>query len=131
MALADDVVTTIAAFALFADLTSPQLEEIAHIFDEVWFAEGERILRQGLSGSGFYLILEGTAAIHVNGVNRSALRAGAYFGELSCLHGQRPVTDSVAAPAQRCLTLHAAPPEGLPPPPPPSASHAARAPLAA
>ena len=113
MAVADDVVTTIAAFALFADLTSPQLEEIAHIFDEVWFAEGERILRQGLSGSGFYLILEGTAAIHVNGVKRSALRAGDYFGEISCLLGELPVADIVAAQALRCLTLPAAQLEGF------------------
>ena len=47
MAVTHDVVNTIAAFALFADLTGPQLEEIAHLFDEAWFANGERVLRQG------------------------------------------------------------------------------------
>lgn len=107
MAVADDVVTTIAAFSLFADLTGPQLEEITHLFDEAWFAEGERILRQGVSGSGFYVILEGTAAIHVNGVRRSLLRAGDYFGEISCLLGEVPVADIVAAQSLRCLTLPA------------------------
>ncbi len=107
MAVADDVVTTIAAFSLFADLTGPQLEEITHLFDEAWFAEGERILRQGVSGSGFYVILEGTAAIDVNGVRRSLLRAGDYFGEISCLLGEVPVADIVAAQALRCLTLPA------------------------
>ncbi len=63
MAVRDDVVNTIAAFSLFADLNGPQLEEVAHLFDETFFGEGERILRQGVSGSGFYIILEGTAAI--------------------------------------------------------------------
>jgi CRP-like cAMP-binding protein len=105
MAVRDDVVNTIAAFALFADLTGPQLEEVAHLFDEAFFGEGERILRQGVSGSGFYIILEGTAAIRVNNVDRSTLKAGDYFGEISCLLGEVPVADILAATALRCLVL--------------------------
>ena len=105
MAVRDDVVNTIAAFSLFADLNGPQLEEVAHLFDETFFGEGERILRQGVSGSGFYIILEGTAAIRVNGVDRSSLKAGDYFGEISCLLGEVPVADIVAATALRCLVL--------------------------
>jgi CRP-like cAMP-binding protein len=113
MAVRDDVANTIAAFALFADLTGPQLEEIVHLFDEAWFAQGERILRQGVSGSGFYLILDGTAVIRVNGVDRSTLRAGDYFGEISCLLGEVPVADIVAAQPLRCLVLPAAQLEGF------------------
>jgi len=105
MAVRDDVVNTIAAFSLFADLNGPQLEEVAHLFDETFFGEGERILRQGVSGSGFYIILEGTAAIRVNGVDRSSLKAGDYFGEISCLLGEVPVADIVAATPLRCLVL--------------------------
>jgi len=105
MAVRDDVANTLAGFALFADLTGPQLEEIAHIFDEAWFGQGERVLRQGVSGSGFYIILEGTAAIRVNDVERSTLRPGEYFGEVSCLLGEVPVADIVAATPLRCLVL--------------------------
>jgi CRP-like cAMP-binding protein len=105
MAVRDDVANTLAGFALFADLTGPQLEEIVHIFDEAWFGQGERILRQGVSGSGFYIILEGTAAIRVNDVERSTLRPGEYFGEVSCLLGEVPVADIVAATPLRCLVL--------------------------
>jgi CRP-like cAMP-binding protein len=105
MAVRDDVVNTIAAFSLFADLTGPQLEQVVHVFDEAWFNEGERILRQGVSGSGFYIILEGTAAIRVNGVDRSTLRPGDVFGEVSCLLGEVPVADIVAATPLRCLVL--------------------------
>ena len=113
MAVRDDVVNTIAAFSLFADLTGPQLEEVAHIFDEAFFGEGERILRQGVSGSGFYIILEGTAAIRVNGADRSSLKAGDFFGEISCLLGEVPVADIVATKALRCLVLPAAQLEGF------------------
>jgi len=96
MAVRDDVVNTIAAFSLFADLTGPQLEEVAHVFDETFFGQGERILRQGVSGSGFYVILEGAAGIRVDNVDRSTLKAGDYFGEISCLLGEVPVADIVA-----------------------------------
>jgi CRP-like cAMP-binding protein len=105
MAVRDDVVDTIAAFSLFADLTGPQLEELVHLFDEAFFSEGERILRQGVSGSGFYVVLEGTAAVRVNDVDRSSLKAGDYFGEISCLLGEVPVADIVAKTALRCLVL--------------------------
>jgi len=105
MAVRDDVVNTIAAFSLFADLNGPQLEQVAHLFDETFFGEGDRILRQGVSGSGFYIILEGSAAVRVNGVDRSTLKAGDYFGEISCLLGEVPVADIVAATPLRCLVL--------------------------
>ena len=105
MAVRDDVVNAIAGFTLFADLTGPQLEEVVHIFDEAWFGAGERVLRQGVSGSGFYIILEGTAAIRVNDVERSLLKPGDYFGEISCLLGEVPVADIVAVTPLRCLVL--------------------------
>ena len=113
MAVRDDVVIALAGFTLFADLTGPQLEEVVHIFAEAWFGAGERVLRQGVSGSGFYIILEGTAAIRVNDVERSALKPGDYFGEISCLLGEVPVADIVAATALRCLVLPGAQLEGF------------------
>jgi CRP-like cAMP-binding protein len=113
VAVRDDTVNTIAAFSLFADLTGPQLEEVAHLFDESFFGQGERILRQGVSGSGFYVILEGTAGIRVDNVDRSRLKAGDYFGEISCLLGELPVADIVAETPLRCLVLPAVQLEGF------------------
>ena len=113
MAVRDDVVSAIAAFSLFADLSGPQLEEVAHLFDESFFAKGERILRQGVSGSGFYIILEGTAGIRIDNVDRSTLKAGDYFGEISCLLGEVPVADIVAETPLRCLVLPATQLEGF------------------
>jgi CRP-like cAMP-binding protein len=105
VAVQDDVVNTIAAFSLFADLTGPQLEEVVHTFDQAFFSEGERVLRQGFSGSGIYVILEGSAVVRVNGVDRSTLRPGDYFGEISCLLGEEPVADIVAQQGLRCLVI--------------------------
>jgi len=41
------VVEALAQLTLFADLTRPQLEEVAHTVGEDMFAEGQRVLRQG------------------------------------------------------------------------------------
>ena len=91
--------------ALFADLTTPQLEAVAHRFEERLFPEGERILRQGLSGSGFYVIVEGAASVVVDGTPRATLIRGDFFGEVSILLGESPVADVVALRALRCLVL--------------------------
>jgi CRP-like cAMP-binding protein len=100
-----DVVNILAGFSLFADLTTPELENLAHTFNEQSFPDGERVLRQGMSGSLFYIILEGTAAIRVDGVERAVLRPGDFFGEISTLLGEPPVSDIVAQRQLRCLTL--------------------------
>lgn len=107
MDVRDDVVDILAGFSLFADLSTPELESLVHTFSEERFPDGERILRQGMTGSNFYVILEGSASIRVDGVDRSALRPGDYFGEISSLLGVAPVSDIVAKEGLRCLVLPA------------------------
>src|SRR5947208_7434803 len=105
MATTDEIVDTLAGFSLFADLQSAQLQQVAHVFEERWFPEGERILRQGLTGSGFFVILDGEAGIVVDGQQRATLGRGEFFGEVSILLGDPPVADVVALRAMRCLFL--------------------------
>ena len=105
MATQDEIVDALAGMAMFADLSTPQLQGVAHIFDEAWFPGGERILRQGLTGSGFFVILEGEAEIRVDGQQRATLGRGDFFGEISILLGEPPVADVVAKAPLRCLVL--------------------------
>lgn len=105
MAGREELIDSIAGFGLFADLTAPQLEGIAHTFDEMAFAEGERILRQGLSGGGFHVILDGEASVVVDGTERARLARGDFFGEVSILLGEAPIADIVATRPMRCLVL--------------------------
>lgn len=107
MAGRDEIIDTIAGFAMFADLTTPQLQAVAHTFEEHWYPEGERVLRQGLTGSGFYVILDGTCSIQVDGQERAVLSRGDFFGEVSILLGEPPVADVVAVGPLRCLVLAA------------------------
>ena len=105
MASTDEIVDQIAGFALFADLTTPQLQRVAHTFEEQWYAEGERVLRQGLSGSAFHVILDGDANVIIDGNQRATLGKGDFFGEVSILLGEPPVADVVATRPLRCLVL--------------------------
>lgn len=101
----EDLIDAIAGFGLFADLTSPQLARIVHTFDEVSYAEGERVLRQGLSGSAFHVIIDGEAVVVVDGAERARLGRGDFFGEVSILLGESPIADVVAERPLRCLVL--------------------------
>jgi CRP-like cAMP-binding protein len=105
MAGREELIDEIAGFGLFADLSAPQLAGIVHTFDEAVFSEGERILRQGLSGSGFYVITDGEAAVVVDGTERARLGRGDFFGEVSILLGETPIADVVATRPLRCLVL--------------------------
>lgn len=101
----EELVDAIAGFTLFADLTDPQLAGIVHTFEEAVFSEGERVLRQGLTGSGFYVILDGEAAVIIDGTERAKLSRGDFFGEVSIILGESPIADVVALRPLRCLVL--------------------------
>lgn len=96
---------TLAGISLFADVGAAELTSIAHIVEERRYADGERILRQGISGSAFYLILEGEATIRVDGKEYGTLGRGEFFGEISALLGEPPVADIVAAHMLRCAII--------------------------
>ena len=102
-AAADDL----ARLSLFADLTRPELEAVAQTYEEQLFRDGERILRQGLTGSGVYVILDGTASVTIDGGERARLGRGELFGEVSSLLGEPPVADVSAVESLRCLVIPA------------------------
>ena len=101
------IAETLGQLALFADLSPSQLEAIAHSHEEDVFAVGERVLRRGLSGGNFYVILEGEAAVEIDGEARHKLMRGDYFGEISALTGDPPTADVVAVTMLRCLVIPA------------------------
>ena len=105
MASRVELIDTLAGLALFADLSRPQLEAVVHTFEEEYFADGQRILRQGFSGSNLYVIVSGQAAVHVDGTQRATLARGDVFGEISVLLGEPPAADVVAVGPLRCLAL--------------------------
>ena len=91
-----ELVDMLSGLALFADLSRPQIEQVAHKMTEESFPTGQRILRQGFTGTGFYVILDGEVAIRIDGEERARLSKGDFFGEMSVLLGEPPVADVIA-----------------------------------
>ena len=105
MATRDEIADALAGMTIFADLTTPQLMGVASRFEEAFFPEGARVLRQGLSGSAFYVILDGEASVVVDGTKRATLARGEFFGEVSLLLGEPPSADVVATRPLRTIVL--------------------------
>lgn len=105
MATREEIADILAGFALFGDLQTPQLLGVAGTFEEVYFPQGERVLRQGLTANGFYVILEGDAEVTIDGTKRSELHRGDFFGEVSILLGEPPTADIVARTPLHCLAM--------------------------
>ena len=101
----ENYVEALARLSLFADLTHPQLEALAHSFEEEVFAAGQRIIRQDVTGGGFYVILDGEARVVIDGQERTSLTRGDFFGEISLLTEARPTADVIAATVLRCLII--------------------------
>jgi CRP-like cAMP-binding protein len=98
-------VEALARLSLFADLPHPQLEALAHSFGEEVFAEGQRVIRQDVTGGGFYVILEGEAKVVIDGQERARLSSGDFFGEMSILTDEPPTADVIAASLLRCMVI--------------------------
>lgn len=99
------ILDALAGLALFSDLDRPQLQAVAHTMSEESFPAGQRILRQGFSGSGFFIILDGSVDVRVDGVDVANLGKGDFFGEISLLLGEPPIADVVAAGPVQALQL--------------------------
>lgn len=100
-----ELVDTLSGLALFADLSRPQVEQVAHKMTEESFPTGQRILRQGFTGTGFYVIIDGEVTIKIDGEERARLGKGDFFGEMSILLGEPPVADVVTTRQLRVLHL--------------------------
>ena len=100
-----EVPEILARLALFADLSAAQQEGVAHRFEEELFPPEARVLRQGLKGSGLFVILEGEAILEIDGVERTRFGPGDFFGEISLLTGEPPNAGIQAASMLRCLVI--------------------------
>lgn len=97
---------SLAPLAIFADLEPPQVHALAQAFDEERHPRDTRVLRQGMSGNAFYVILNGEAAVRIDGEERARLAPGDFFGEVSILLDEPPFADVVAASEElRCAVL--------------------------
>jgi len=78
---------------LFADLSKHEVKQIAGLFKERRFSEGETVVRQGSGGAAFFVIDSGEATVFLAGEEYTTLKPGDYFGEIALIdEGTRMAT---------------------------------------
>ena len=83
---------------LFADLSRTEVQQIARLFKERRFAEGETVVQEGSGGAAFYVIESGEATVFIRGKKKSTLKANDFFGEIALIdEGKRMATISATS----------------------------------
>lgn len=92
---------------LFSSCTSGELNRIAAIIKEVQFDAGQTICREGETGVGLHVVVEGETKVQIGGRTRRRLGAGAFFGEIALLDGGPRSATVVAETPVRTLSIAA------------------------
>ena len=91
--MAGDPIETLQHVPLFAELDRQEVEQIARLFKERRFSEGETVVMEGSGGAAFFLIDSGEATVSIRGAERGTLQRGDYFGEIALIdEGPRSAT---------------------------------------
>ncbi len=108
MAMVGDPAGRLGRLGIFADLTEPELRDLAAELTEQSFPEGCWVLRQGQPGDGLFIVVDGEAGVIVDDEERATLTTGSFFGEVSVLLGEPATADIIARRPLSCLVV---PPE--------------------
>jgi CRP/FNR family cyclic AMP-dependent transcriptional regulator len=73
------------AVDLLGNCTDAQLQDVAHLAEQVQVGEGEVLAREGRIGREFFLILSGSVAVTQRGRRVNTLGPGDFFGELAAM----------------------------------------------
>jgi CRP-like cAMP-binding protein len=82
-----EIIEKLGSVPLFAGASKKELQAIASAVKEVDHDAGDVLATEGQSGVGFFLIVDGTARVIVNGRTRGRMGPGDVFGEIAVLDG--------------------------------------------
>lgn len=86
----------LADLALFAGAGADALASLASVSDTVTVDAGTVLIQQDVRHSSVYVIVDGTAAVQVNGAAAAVISTGGVFGELA-FFSQGPASATVTA----------------------------------
>lgn len=95
----------LAACPLFRGVGADGIAALAGRATEVDFPAGHVIARQGEIGTGFFVVVAGSARVVRDGAVLATLGPGEFFGELSVLDGRPRNAMVVAETATTCLAI--------------------------
>jgi CRP-like cAMP-binding protein len=98
---------TLEQVPLLEELTKRDRQRLAQSMKERTFASGQEIVVEGRGGVGFFIILEGKAAVTIGGKLIQVLGPGDYFGEMALLDGGERTATITSDGELRCATMTA------------------------
>ena len=92
---------------LLAELTKRDRQRLARSMKERTYEAGREVVVEGRGGVGFFIIVDGKAAVTIGDRVVRVLGPGDYFGEMALLHGNERSATVTADTDLRCLGLTA------------------------
>jgi CRP/FNR family cyclic AMP-dependent transcriptional regulator len=102
-----ELTNLLKSIPLFSSCTAGELRRISAIVKEVEFPAGRTICREGDTGVGLHVVVEGETKVQIGGRTRRRLGAGAFFGEIALLDGGPRSATVVAETPVRTLSIPA------------------------
>ena len=90
---------------IFSPCSRRELAAIGRIAKEVHFDPGVEICREGETGVGLHIVVEGETKVQIGGRTRRRLGPGAFFGEVAVLDGGPRTATVVAETPVRTLSI--------------------------
>jgi CRP-like cAMP-binding protein len=107
MATHSDKLDLLRRTPLLSALGSRELEEVGRLVDEVDVPAGRVLMREGDTGSEFFVVVSGTVGIDRGGTRVRTIEPGGFFGEIALLaEGPRTATATTDGPATLLVLGH-------------------------
>lgn len=97
--------TALAGVPMFADFSKRHLQRLAKDTDELTFAPGGSVVREGDRGETLFVVLEGEAKVTRGGKKVGTVVPGDFFGELAAIDAEPRTASVVAVTRLRVLRL--------------------------
>jgi CRP/FNR family cyclic AMP-dependent transcriptional regulator len=88
----------LAKIDLFEGLSHDTLSDLIARGTTLTVPPGKHVIEQGAHDAGLQVVLQGSAEVSVNGIERARLELGDYFGEISLIDGLPRSATVVAGP---------------------------------
>jgi CRP-like cAMP-binding protein len=98
-------VELISSVPLFAGLSKAELGQVAQIADEIDFAQGKVLIREGDAGREFFVLLDGEVEVRRKGRKVSMRGKGEFFGEMALISRQPRNATVTATTAVQALVI--------------------------
>lgn len=105
MAEALDAASMISAVPFFAGLDEKKRRAMVGQGKSLAYKAGDKIVEEGTTGVGFYLILDGKAEVRKGDKLLATLSRGQFFGEMSLIDEQPRSADVIAVAPTKCWAL--------------------------